>query len=144
MSLSRRIRWTAVAGLVGVMSVSVGAAKFTKNSVADLDATPARAAEVGRLRAHFDSVLSELATHDLHALGAAQRANRAMLVAELTRYRSRGAFPHNYDFPGQSVPYFVDRKTGTPQRRAPTLLSRSAEASATSSIASRSGTTTCG
>jgi hypothetical protein len=22
-------------------------------------------------------------------------------------------FPHNYDFPGQAVPYFVDRKTGT-------------------------------
>jgi hypothetical protein len=31
----------------------------------------------------------------------------------LRAYRDRGVFPHNYDFPGRAVPYFIDRKTGT-------------------------------
>jgi hypothetical protein len=69
--------------------------------------------EVARIRAHFDSVLAELAARDLRALTAAQRANRNGLVTTLAAYRERGVFPHNYDFAGQAVPYFVDRKTGT-------------------------------
>jgi hypothetical protein len=72
-----------------------------------------RAAEVGRIRAHFDSVLTELTSHDPSALTAAQHARRASLLATLRAYRVRGEFPHNYDFPGQAVPYFVDRGTGT-------------------------------
>jgi len=68
--------------------------------------------EVARVRAHFDSVLTELTARDASSLPDRQRANRAALVAELARYRDRGAFPHNYDFPGRLVPYFVDRKTG--------------------------------
>jgi hypothetical protein len=71
------------------------------------------AAEVLRIRAHFDSVLTELATRDLSTLGETQRGQRAVLLQTLRAYRDRGVFPHNYDFPGQAVPYFVDRKTGT-------------------------------
>jgi hypothetical protein len=69
--------------------------------------------EVTRIRAHFDSVLTELAARDVSSLSASQRSNRARLAMTLANYRERGVFPHNYDFPGQSMPYFVDRKTGT-------------------------------
>jgi hypothetical protein len=70
-------------------------------------------AEASRVRAHLDSVLVELGQRNLSALAPAQRANRAALVTTLRAYRDRGVFPHNYDFPGEAVPYFVDRKTGT-------------------------------
>ena len=72
-----------------------------------------RAVEVRRIRVHFDSVLRELDGRDLSALGVTQRANRGTLVGTLRAYRNRGAFPHNYDFPGAAVPYLVDRGTGT-------------------------------
>lgn len=76
-------------------------------------ATPApRVVEIQRIRAHFDSVLSELPSRDVSALPASQRAHRRTLLATLRRYRDAGVFPHNYDFPGQPTPYFVDRKTG--------------------------------
>lgn len=71
-----------------------------------------RAAEVSRIRAHFDSVLVELGASDVSVLTSEQRARRAALVATLRAYRDRGAFPRNYDFPGRAVPYFVDRRTG--------------------------------
>jgi hypothetical protein len=80
-------------------------------------ATPPKAstpsADVGRIRAHFDSVLTELSARDVGALTSAQRAERVRLLETLRAYRNRGVFPHNYDFPGQPTPYFVDRKTGT-------------------------------
>jgi len=72
-----------------------------------------RAVEVARIRAHFDSVLQELTVGDRASRGPAQRARRAALLATLRAYRDRGDFPHNYDFPGTAVPYFVDRITGT-------------------------------
>ena len=73
----------------------------------------ARTVEVRRIRAHFDSVLAEVEARDVAALGASQRDNRRMLLATLSAYRDRGVFPHNYDFPGEAVPYFVDHGTGT-------------------------------
>lgn len=76
-------------------------------------ARTADATEVQRIQTHFDSVLTELDARDLQSLTSAQRSHRSALVAEVRRYRDRGVFPHNYDFPGQSIPYFVDRKTGT-------------------------------
>ena len=75
-------------------------------------AARAAAAEVTRVRAHFDSVLTELRGRDLGSLSAVQRDRRAMLLTALEAYRARGRFPHNYDFPSRLVPYFVDRKTG--------------------------------
>lgn len=68
---------------------------------------------VRRVQSHLDSVLTELGAHDLRALSTTQREHRAALVRELRAYRDRAVFPHNYDFPGRLVPYFVDRKTGT-------------------------------
>jgi hypothetical protein len=82
-------------------------------SALDGHAIPAaRATEVARIRAHFDSVLSELPAHSATGLTAAQLARRADLLLTLRQYRNAGSFPHNYDFPGQPTPYFVDRKTG--------------------------------
>jgi hypothetical protein len=102
--LSRWIRWTAVAALV-VVPVGVASTVYAA-------AEASGAKEVARIRAHFDSVLTELTARDASSLTGGQRAHRAQLIAELARYRDRGAFPHNYDFPGRLVPYFVDRKTG--------------------------------
>jgi hypothetical protein len=73
---------------------------------------PVRAREIARIRAHFDSVLVELHGRDVTALTAPQRRQRQRLLATLRAYRDAGDFPHNYDFPGQAVPYFVDRETG--------------------------------
>lgn len=70
------------------------------------------AVELGRIRSHFDSALTELSARDVAALTTAQRGRRAALLDSLRAYRDRGVFPHNYDFPGEAVPYFVDRKTG--------------------------------
>jgi hypothetical protein len=63
-------------------------------------------------RLHDDTVVTELSTHSVSGLSAAQKVRRTALLAELHAYGQRGAFPHNYDFPGQLVPYFVDPKTG--------------------------------
>ncbi len=78
----------------------------------DAAADGARTTEIRRIRAHFDSVLAELPTRDLAALSSSQRSHRAALLMTLRAYRDAGAFPHNYDFPGQPTPYFVDRETG--------------------------------
>ena len=70
-------------------------------------------AEVQRIQAHFDSVLSELRARDVNELTPNQKAERSRLVGVLTAYRDRGVFPHNRHFPGEAIPYFVDRSTGT-------------------------------
>ena len=74
---------------------------------------PGDALLIPRIHAHFDSVLAELRTADVSHLTASQLARRATLLRRLQRYRDRSVFPHNYDFPGQAIPYFVDRRTGT-------------------------------
>ena len=101
----------------------------------------ARAVEVQRIRAHFDSVLAELPGHDIASLSRAQRANRSRLLGTLRAYRDAGAFPHNYDFP--------DRPTRTswtarPVCAAPLRTSSHRPAAATSSIGWRRWTTTSG
>ena len=75
-------------------------------------ANAAERGEIARIRAHFDSVLTELRTNDVSSLTALQRANRQQVMVTLAEYRDRGVFPHNYDFAG-ATPYFIDRKTGT-------------------------------
>ena len=69
--------------------------------------------EVRRIQAHFDSVLSELRARDVSQLSAGQRAERSQLIGVLVAYRERGVFPHNRHFPGEAIPYFIDRPTGT-------------------------------
>jgi hypothetical protein len=78
-------------------------------SAARRPATASSAAEIARLRAHFDSVDAELRARDVSALTPSQRAARARHVATLRAYRDRGVFPTNTDFPGRRVAYFVDR-----------------------------------
>ncbi|MDI1477295.1 hypothetical protein [Polyangium sp. y55x31] len=66
------------------------------------------AREKARLVAHFRTVLGELRARDTSHLSPEQRAARAGLIAELQRYARTGRFPRNLDFPGISMPYFVD------------------------------------
>ncbi|MBA3671543.1 MAG: hypothetical protein H0W68_05910 [Gemmatimonadaceae bacterium] len=75
--------------------------------------TGGEAAEVARVRRHFDSVLVELGGRAEPGLRVQQQAARYALLATLQAYRDRGVFPHNYDFPDAPTPYFVDRRTGT-------------------------------
>jgi hypothetical protein len=66
--------------------------------------------EVVRLRAHFDSVDSELRARDVSGLTPAQRAQRQRLIGWLAEYRDAGVFPINDRFPGRLVPFFRDSK----------------------------------
>jgi len=95
----------------GVLAVVISSAAVAAMGMAS-HSDPARAREVARIRAHFDSVLVELRARDVRALTPTQRQQRGRLIATLGAYRDAGQFPHNYDFPGQAVPYFVDRETG--------------------------------
>src|SRR2546426_9539915 len=67
------------------------------------------AAEPARIRAHLDSVERELRAKDVSPLTPTQRAARLRNLAILHVYWIRGVFPQNTDFPGQRVPYFIDR-----------------------------------
>lgn len=67
------------------------------------------AREAARIRSHLARVEAELRTKDVSALSPAQREARARNLDVLHEYWLRGVFPVNTDFPGQRVPYFVDR-----------------------------------
>jgi len=75
-------------------------------------ATDADRAEVTRIQRHFDGALAMLADRDVSGLTADQRARRSALTDVLRAYRDRALFPRNYDFPGEAMPYFIDRRTG--------------------------------
>ena len=66
--------------------------------------------EVARLRAHFDSVDTELHARDVTHLTPEQRASRTRLIAWLREYRDAGQFPINDKFAGRMVPFFRDSK----------------------------------
>lgn len=66
--------------------------------------------EVARLRAHFDSVDTELRTSNVSDLSAEQRASRTKLIGWLREYRNAGRFPQNDRFRGQFVPFFRDSR----------------------------------
>ena len=106
--------FAAMFGASSVVSVAVlvWSAMATPGSHRGPGTPAGRTVEVARIRAHFDSVLSELPAHRTAHLSASQRGERARLLATLRAYRDAGAFPHNYDFPDAPTPYFVDRKTG--------------------------------
>ena len=65
-------------------------------------------AEVARLRAHFDSVDTELRTRDVSHLSAQQRGSRTKLIRWLREYRDVGQFPINDRFANRTVPFFRD------------------------------------
>jgi hypothetical protein len=112
MHLSRLIASAAVTIVSLASLVAFGPAR-RGSTEPKLVANDANAREIRRIRIHFDSVLADLTTADTHMLSAAQRERRSLAIATIQAYRDRGVFPHNYDFPGRLVPYFVDRKTGT-------------------------------
>lgn len=64
--------------------------------------------EVVRLRAHFDSVDTELRMRDVSHLSVEQRASRTKLIAWLREYRNAGRFPQNDRFPNRIVPFIRD------------------------------------
>jgi hypothetical protein len=69
---------------------------------------PAAAAEIVRIQDHLAAVERELLARDVSHLPSRQRAARAEHIEVLREYRDAGRFPHNHDFPGERVPYFVD------------------------------------
>ena len=108
------LRAAAVLFPLALILVLLAAVTTEPGPVSVRSPSPAyEAVQVARIRSHFDSALTELAARDVGALTRAQRERRAILLDTLRAYRDRGVFPHNYDFPGRAVPYFVDRKTGT-------------------------------
>ncbi|MDB4917715.1 MAG: hypothetical protein JWM95_5359 [Gemmatimonadetes bacterium] len=89
------------------------AAILTASATGRANTAPGESAEFLRInQMHDDSVVAELSTHDVSGLSHDQKIRRASLLSELHAYGEHGAFPHNYDFPGQKVPYFVDPQTG--------------------------------
>lgn len=97
---------------LGLVLLTADAGDEPASARADALTHLTRAAEVARIRAHFDSVLAELPARDVSMLTPDRRERRADLLRTLRAYRNAGEFPHNYDFPGEAVPYFVDRGTG--------------------------------
>lgn len=66
-------------------------------------------AEVIRLRAHFDSVDTEL-RQAAPSLTASQRDSRQTLIGWLREYRNAGAFPWNDRYPDRAMPFFRDSR----------------------------------
>lgn len=75
-----------------------------------LGGAPSRRADDdrGRIQRDLARVERELVTRDVSALSQEQKRARDLQIAHLRTYRQTGVFPHNHDFPGQRVPYFVD------------------------------------
>ena len=114
MNLSRSSRRLASAALAAMtLCVIVASSPPASSHVALASANDAATPmEIRWVRAHLDSVLTELPSHDVSRLSVQQRERRASLLATLRSYRDRGEFPRNYDF-AEPTPYFTDRKTGT-------------------------------
>jgi hypothetical protein len=68
----------------------------------------ARAPEVARLRAHFDSVNVELREARTVHLASSQRRARVTLIGWLREYRESGRFPRNDRFSDRAMPFFRD------------------------------------
>jgi hypothetical protein len=64
--------------------------------------------EVERIQRHLERVERRLLARG-GPRSPAQALARGEQIARLHEYRVRGVFPHNHDFPGKGVPYFVDR-----------------------------------
>ncbi|HKP15946.1 MAG TPA: hypothetical protein VJT85_07775 [Gemmatimonadaceae bacterium] len=101
----------AAATVVGISTATFSTSGARPASASHADGV-ADARRIARIRTHFDSVLTELAASAADSLSRPARARRSALIETLRAYRDRGDFPHNYDFAGQAIPYFVDRRTG--------------------------------
>lgn len=104
--------FVSLSPVVAILSVVLAYAPMSQESPVIVPDRGARAIEVQRVRAHFDSVLAELPAQNVSSLSPTQRSRRTLLLTTLHAYRDAGNFPHNYDFADQPTPYFVDRRTG--------------------------------
>ena len=95
-----RVRYAVVLAI----PVLIGAAVAT-NSPMDVPAI----GETARIRTHLATVERKLQAKDVSSLSVAQRVARARNLDVLHEYWMRGIFPSNTDFPGERVPYFIDR-----------------------------------
>jgi hypothetical protein len=66
-------------------------------------------AETARVRAHLARVESALRGRDASRWTAEQRRARLRNLDQLHAYWTAGVFPHNHDFYGERMPYFIDR-----------------------------------
>jgi len=101
---SSRIALTALLALASLALVGSSPDLPTTGTEA-----PDRRREVARLRAHFDSVDSELRHAEALHLTPDQRTARVTLVGWLRDYREAGTFPRNDRFPDRPMPFFRDR-----------------------------------
>ena len=70
--------------------------------------SPAEAERV-RIQNHLATVERELLARDVSGLTPANQRARQERIQRLREYRLAGRFPHNHQFPGRRVPYFVDQ-----------------------------------
>jgi hypothetical protein len=104
--MRRRIRPLAVIAI----SAAVGLVSIASRGIEPPGwNNDANAADAARVKWRLSRVELELSGKDLTGLSSAQSANRAEDIRLLHRYWTTGRFPHNHDFPGRRVPYFVDR-----------------------------------
>ena len=97
-------------GVLGLI-VSIGAITLAGKRISEpTDSGSKSSSEVVRLRAHFDSVDSELRAREVSRLTPSQLAQRTRLIAWLHEYRNAGIFPINDRFPDRMVPFFRDSK----------------------------------
>jgi hypothetical protein len=94
-------RAIVIASLIVGTAVFAGTDRLTTSQVG-------LSPEVSRLRAHFDSVDSELRARSVAGLSASQVERRTRLAAWLREYRKAGTFPVNDKFDAPT-PFFRDR-----------------------------------
>lgn len=73
-----------------------------------LEVTGQVEADQARIQRHLETVETELRARDTSHLPAALRAERARNLDRLHAYRLAGLFPHNPEFIGERVPFFID------------------------------------
>ena len=68
----------------------------------------AHEADRGRISRHLQAVEAELRARDVGELPPALQEQRLRNLERLRVYAQAGQYPHNEDFPGERVPYFID------------------------------------
>jgi hypothetical protein len=103
--LLRRVALAVVVVLSFAILVGTPALASVRPPAAIDDGPPG---EVERIREHLARVEAGLRARDTRGLPPAIAAARARNLDRLHAYWTAGRFPHNHDFPGRRVPYFID------------------------------------
>lgn len=88
--------------LISLLLLGVTALRPSPGIIGELEADRAR------IQRHLAAVEADLRARDVDHLPDELRAERARNLDRLRDYRLAGEFPHNDDFPGERVPYFID------------------------------------